>query len=418
MTSASPQGSQPDPTGNAGPLAGVRVVEWGRLVSGPFCGKVLGELGADVIKVEPPVKGDEGRAQGPFPDGIPHPERSGLFLFANLNKRGITLDVESVEGGQVLAHLLADADIFVENQPLSLINTLGLDYESLKGSYPGLVVTSISPYGRSGPYKGYSGADLTANAMSGLSFGTGHAHREPLTTPLHQASYLAGVGAAFASIVALLGRDLTGRGQLVDVAEAQVIGTLLTGYHLPTYIYRGVAGFRSGNRMRLGLFPNCVLPCRDGYICIDAPQMEQYRRFLDLLGEQGWMEDPRYRDRRAMSDQYPEEAEALIAPWFMERTKQEILEACLANRIPCVPVQTFDEVMADPQLNSRDFFSEVEHPEVGRLRYPGQPFRFSGSGPGPVRPAPRLGQHNHEVLGGELGISPATLESWSQNGTI
>ena len=402
----------------AGPLAGIRVIEWGNLVSAPFCGKVLGELGADVIKIEPPGMGDEGRARGPFPGGVPHPERSGLFLFANLNKRGITLNMESGEGRNILGRLLETADIFVENRPLAALEALELGYESLGAAYPHLVVTSISPYGRSGPYRHYQGTDLTANAMSGLSFGTGHPHREPLTTPLRQASYLAGVGAAFASIVALLGRDLTGRGQLVDVAEAQVIGTLLTGYHLPTYIYRGVAGFRSGNRMRLGLFPNCVLPCKDGYICIDAPQMEQYRRFLDLLGEQEWMETPRYRDRRAMSDQYPEEAEALIAPWFMERTKREILEACLADRIPCVPVQTFDEAMADPQLSSREFFENVAHPESGTYRYPGQPYRFSGSQTRLARPAPTLGQHNEEVLAGELGISSSDLERMSQDGII
>ena len=395
-------------------LNGVRVVEWSSLVSAPFCGKVLAELGAEVIKVEPPGVGEEGRYQGPFPDGNPHPERSGLFLFANLNKRGITLDLQSGEGRQLLERLLESADVFLENQPLALVEELGLDYESLKEQHPRLIVTSISPYGRSGPYRGYQGTDLTANAMSGLSFGTGHPHREPLTTPLHQASYLAGVGAAFASIVALLGRDLTGKGQAVDVAEAQVIGTLLTGYHLPTYIYRGVAGWRSGNRMRLGLFPNCVLPCKDGYICIDAPQIEQYRRFLDLLGEQDWMEDPRYRDRRAMSDQYPEEAESLIAPWFMERTKQEILEACLEHRIPCVPVQTFDEALTDPQLNARDYFQPMGHTEAGGYNYPGPPYRLSGTPARLMRSAPTLGQHNREVLGGELGLDASEIAKLEQ----
>ena len=375
-------------------------------------------MGADVIKIEPPERGDAGRATGPFPGGIPHPEQSGMFLFANLNKRGITLNVESPEGRHTLERLLETADIFVENQPQHLIDSLGLDFQSLEGPFPRLIVTSISPYGRSGPYRNYRGADLTANAMSGLSFGTGHPYREPLTTPLHQASYLAGVGAAFASIVALLGRDLSGQGQSVDVAEAQVIGTLLTGYHLPTYIYRGVAGFRSGNRMRLGLFPNCVLPCKDGYICIDAPQMEQYRRFLDLLGEQDWMNDPKYRDRRAMSDQYPEEAEALISPWFMERTKQEILQECLANRIPCVPVQTFEEALGDPQLTYRKFFAGVEHTPAGTFRYPGPPYRFSAANLLPIRPAPRLGQHNEEVLAGELGIARVDMERMSREGTI
>jgi crotonobetainyl-CoA:carnitine CoA-transferase CaiB-like acyl-CoA transferase len=314
--------------------------------------------------------------------------------------------------------LLESADIFLENQPLELLGETDLDYQSLKHRHPQLVITSISPYGRSGPYKKYRGYDLTANAVGGLSFGTGHPHREPLTIPLHQTSYLAGVGAAFASIVALLGRDLTGRGQLVDVAEAQVIATLLTGYHLPTYIYRGVAGWRSGNRMRLGLFPNCVLPCKNGYVCIDAPQLEQYQRFLELLGEQDWMQDPRYRDRRAMSDQYPEEAESLIAPWFMQRTGEEVLQACLENRIPCVPVKTFDEVIQDPQLNSRDYFREVHHPQAGDYRYPGPPYRLSQSPCKIVRPAPALGQHNGEILGGELGLDSQELEELARTGVI
>ena len=400
------------------PLAGIRVLEWGNLVSAPFCAKVLGELGADVIKIEPPGVGEGGRYRGPYPASGPDPERSGLFLFANLNKRGITLDPASADGRRLLDRLLATADIFLENQPLDVMEGLELDYAPLKDKFPTLVVTSISPYGRTGPYKHYQGTDLTANAMSGLSFGTGHLHREPLTTPLHQASYLAGVGAAFASLVALLGRDFNGRGQAVDVAEAQVIGTLLTGYHLPTFIYRGVAGFRSGNRMRLGLFPNCVLPCKDGYICIDAPQMEQYQRFLDLLGELDWMENPRYRDRRAMSDRYPEEAESLIAPWFMERTKGEILAACLANRIPCVPVQTFDEALKDPQLNARDYFQEVTHGTSGPLVYPGPPYRLQNTPARLVRAAPTLGQHNAEILCGELGLQPVELDRLKSKGVV
>ena len=393
-------------------------MEWGNLVSAPFCGKVLGELGADVIKIEPPGTGEEGRYRGPYPDSCQNPELSGLFLFANLNKRGVTLDPASAKGRDLLDKLLATADIFVENQSLDVTEGLALDYASLKDRFPGLVVTSISPYGRTGPYRSYQGTDLTANAMSGLSFGTGHLHREPLTTPLHQASYLAGVGAAFASLVALLGRDFNGRGQAVDVAEAQVIGTLLTGYHLPTYIYRGVAGFRSGNRMRLGLFPNCVLPCKDGYVCIDAPQMEQYQRFLDLLGEQDWMENPRYRDRRAMSDQYPAEAESLIAPWFMERTKAEILAACLTSRVPCVPVQTFDEALKDPQLNARDFFQRVEHSTTGSLSYPGPPYRLQDTPARVVRAAPTLGQHNLEVYCDELGLQQPDLERLKMEGVV
>ena len=197
---------------------------------------------------------------------------------------------------------------------------------------------------------------------------------------------------------------MTGVGQLVDVSESQVIGVLLTGYHLPTYIYRGVAGWRSGNRMRLGLFPNCVLPCKDGYICIDAPQMEQYQRFLDLLDDREWMENPRYRNRRAMSDEYPEEAESLIAPWFMQRTKEEILEICIENRIPCVPVKKFDEVMEDEQLIGRDFFEPIKEPDGQVFTHPGHPFRMSETPLDVKRPAPTLGQDNEDIFLGRLRL--------------
>ena len=387
----------------AGTLDGVRVVEWSNFITAPFCGKVLGELGADVIKIESPVYGDESRRHGPFPEQIPDKERSGLFLFANLNKRGVTLDPSSPSGRELLESLLETADIFLENQPLDLTESLGLDYGTLKSSFPGLIVTSITPYGRTGSYRDYNGCDLTSNAIGGMSFGTGYPDREPLTTPLNQASYLAGVGAAFASVAALLGRDITRKGQLVDVAEAQVVAVLLSGYHLPAYIYRGVAGWRSGNRMRLGLFPNCVLPCKDGYVCIDAPQLEQYQRFLALMGDQDWVNEPRYRDRRAMTEEYPEEAESLITPWFMEHTKEEILAICLENRIPCAPVRTFYEVLDDSHLGGREFFQGVMHPEAGTLKYPGHPYHFSDAPCRYIMPAPLLGQHNLDIFCGELG---------------
>ena len=376
------------------------------MVSAPFCAKVLADLGADVVKVEPP-DGDAARRAGPFPGGQPHHERSGLFLFANLGKRGVTLDSNEPDGVERLHGLLASADIFVENQPYSTLATAGIAAEQLRVRHTRLITVSLSPYGRAGDYREYAGYDLQVNALSGMSFGTGHPHREPLTTPDRQAGYLAGLGGAYAAIIALLARESNpagdeenAGGQYIDVSDSGVISTLLTGYHLPTFIYRGIAGSRSGNRMRLGLFPNCVLPCRDGYVCIDAPQLEQYQRFLNLLGDPDWTENPRYRDRRAMSDQYPEEAENLIAPWFMERDKAEILQLCLENRIPCAPVLTMDEALEMPHLHRRDWFVEFEHPEVGGYRYPGAPVRLHGSPGRIVRPAPLLGQHNADVLGG------------------
>ena len=406
------------------------------MVSAPFCAKVLAELGADVIKVEPP-SGDPARRRGPFPDDVFHPESSGLFLFANQGKRGITLDTGTDAGIGQLHRLLETADIFVENQPYGVLKQVGVSAKQLVERHPHLIAVSISPYGRTGDYKQYAGYDLQVNALSGMSFGTGHTHREPLTTPDQQAGFLAGVGGAYAAIVALLARDAGAAltptplpqgeglnanghpgGQYIDVADSGIIATLLTGYHLPTFIYRGIAGSRSGNRMRLGLFPNCVLPCRDGYVCIDAPQLEQYQRFLNLLGNPGWTEDPRYRDRRAMSDQYPEEAESLIAPWFKEHDKDEILQLCLENRIPCAPVLTMDEALESPQLLARHWFREVDHPLAGRLKYPGPAVRLHGSPLKATRLAPALGQHNDEVFKDRPTPSPCPLPSRERGATV
>ena len=402
---------------SVGPLDGVRVIEYTGFVTGPYCSKMLADLGASVIKVEP-TEGDESRRHGPFPGGVPDAERSGMFLFLNTNKRGISLDLKTATGRSVLMKLLESADIFVENQPPEASTRLGLDYASLKDAFPRLVVTSITPFGQTGPYRDFKGSDLTANAAGGLSFGTGYTHREPLTTPAYQASYMAGLTAALASAVALMNRDLTDRGQVVDVSESQVAAVLINGYHLPTYIYRGIAGWRSGNRITLGRFPNCVLPCRDGYIAIDCPQIEQYQRFLAMIGDPEWTQEPRYRDRRAMSEEYPEEAEALVTPWFMDHTKDEIMELCTENRIPCVPVRTMDEVMENTHLNERGFFQELEHPKAGTLKYAGAPYHFSQTPWLLLRPAPTLGQHNREVLCSELGYNQEDLVQLSRVGII
>ncbi len=400
-----------------GPLDGIRVVEYGGDVSGPFCGRTLADLGADVVKVEP-LDGDPARHHGPFPGDRPDGEHSGLYLFLNANKLGVTLDVTGACGRQVLKQLVAQADVFIDSYPSSSPTAPGLDYAALIDDNPGLIVTSLSPFGLTGPYRDYACYDINVSAAGGMSYGTGFPDREPLSLPLRQSSYLAGFAAALASAMALLSRGETGRGQVVEVSETEVSAVLLNGYHLPTYIYKGVPGRRWGNRMSLGLFPNCVLPASDGHICIDTPQLEQYQRFLQLLGEQPWSENPRYRNRRAMTEEYPEESEALIAPWFRERTKADIFELCRQNRVPCVPVKTIDEVISEPHLRQRGYWQERQQPGIGELTYPGPPYRFPRSPWRLARPAPRLGQHNQEVYCGRLGFSPGELTRLHQAGVV
>ena len=393
-----------------GPLAGVAVVEAADGIAGAFCSRSLADLGADVIKVEPP-SGDPLRSHGPFPNDEPHTEASGLFRFLNANKRSVTIDVASATGTSLFDRLLAAADVVVIQGGARA----QLDLDRIRERQSSLIATSITPFGETGPYRGYTAYDINVSAAGGLSYGTGFPDREPLTIPLQQNAYLSGFAAALATTMALEAHDRDGEGQLVDVAEAQVPAVLLNGYHLPTYIYKGIPGRRWGNRMSLGLFPNCVLPARDGHICIDAPQLAQYQRFLEVLGDQPWYDEPRFRNRRAMSEEYPEEAEALIAPWFAGRSKEEVFETTRARRVPCVPVRTIAEAVNDPHLVERRYWQTIGEDEA---LYPGAPYRLSKSPWRLGRSAPRLGEHNDEVLRGRLGLRRDQLTHLRRAGVV
>jgi CoA:oxalate CoA-transferase len=401
-----------------GPLPALRIVEYSTSIAAAASGKMLADLGAEVIKVEPPRSGDPARYHGPFPDDIPDPERSGLFLSLNTNKRGITLDAVLPTGGALLHGLLAEADVFLHNWSPAEAEALGLDYAHLRQRHAQLITVAVTPYGSSGPYANYRGADITSCAAGGVSVGTGFPNRPPLTLPLSLSAHFASVATAAAVLLASFGRDVTGRGQFVDVSETDVLAILLAGYGIPTYIYRGVTGIRAGRHMSLGLYPNAVFECQDGFMCIDCPQLVQWNRLLEVMGNPHWVDEPRYRDRRQVTEEYPQEVDALMAPWLMARGKAEIFAQTQAQRVPTGPVNTMKDVVEDPHLRHRGYFVTVERDDTGPLTYPGAPYRFSQTPWAIRRPAPRLGQHNEEIYGGRLGVSRAELLLLGRTGTI
>jgi crotonobetainyl-CoA:carnitine CoA-transferase CaiB-like acyl-CoA transferase len=401
-----------------GPLGGLSVIECSTTIAAAACGKILADLGADVLKVEPPMTGDPIRKHGPFPDDVPHPERSGLFLHLNTNKRGVTLDLTRPTGRDLLHRLLVEADVLLHNWAPVEAEALELPQESLRDQHPRLIVAAVTPYGSSGPYADYHGSDITACAAGGVSVGTGFPDRAPLTLPLSVGAHFSGVAAAAAVLMASFGRDITGKGQFVDVAEADVLATLLAGYGIPTYIYRGVTGIRAGRHMSLGLYPNAVFKCQDGFVCIDGPQLAQWQRLLELMGNPSWMHEPRYRDRRHITEQYPQEVDALMAPWLMAREKATIFAEMQEQRIPTGPVNTFQDVVEDAHLRQREYFVTVDRQDTGPLAYPGAPYRLSKTPWAIRRPAPHLGEHNDEIYGGRLGVSREELRRLGQMGMI
>jgi CoA:oxalate CoA-transferase len=402
-------------------LTGVKVLEYANFIAGPYCGKLLADLGAEVIKIEKPEVGDEARQYGPFPQDLPHPERSGLFLYLNTNKLSITLNVEAATGANIFKELLKESDIFIEDNPPAVMESLGLDYANLQKVNPGIIMVSITPFGQSGPYRDYKGYAINCSALGGQSVCAGEPGREPLTPPLSLGHYQSGAAGAVAALAALFARELTGKGQQADISEAQVWATLHTGNQVSAYVMHGLKRMRWGHRTP-GIYPYTILPCQDGYMSMIAIQGYQWKRFLELIGNgevpDWYANDPRFKDRREISLKYADEMDALLAPWLTSHTKEEIYKLCREKKIPFAPVRNTKEVVNDPHLKVREYFVEVEHPATGPLKYPGAPYKLSETPWKVDRPAPLLGEHNEEVYCQRLGYPKEELSKLRQGGII
>ena len=398
------------------PFAGLKVIEYGEYISAPYCTHLLAGLGADVIKVEK-AGGDEARVNGPFPQDIPHPEKSGLYLSLNANKKGVTLNLDKPQGKDVFKKLIANADVLVENNIRGCMAGLGLGYDVLKAINPKLVMVSITPFGQTGPYKDWKAYHINSCGAGGMSIGTGDPAREPLTMPLSQGGYEAGLSAATGILAALLAREKTGKGQFIDISEVEVWATTHAGQYVLTFLYRGITGIRRGTHGPQ-VYPCEIFPCKDGYVSLIAPQIEQWLRFVEVLGTPEWTKEPRYRNRRAMAEDYPDEVNALIIPWMMARTKEEIMKLCQDKRVPCVPIYDIAEVVNHRQIKAMDFFVELDHPEAGKLKYAKGPCTFEKTDWQWQTSAPLLGQDNEKVYCEQLGYTQKELAGLKKSGVI
>lgn len=399
-------------------LSGLRIVELGDFIAAPFCTKLLADLGADVIKVEKPLMGDWARQHGPFLGDIPDLETSGLFLNLNTNKLGVTLNLETATGRKILNDLLKQADVFVEDRPLRFVQEKGIGYDSLRETNPSLIVISITPFGRTGPYKDRNAYDISCTGFSAITCTVGYPDREPVVFPMSQGDYQAGICGAIATQLALFGRDKTGRGQSVDLAEVDCWATLHTGWGVQDFVSEGRVRQRTGHRAYRRPWPNCVLPCKDGYISLDTVQERQFRRLVEMIGSPAWALEERFKDREKVTEEYAEEADALFGEWLNVHTKEEIFALAREHRVPLAPVKTVDELVNDPHLQERQYFVDVSHPKAGTLKYPGAPYKLSRTPWEIRRPAPLLGEHNEAVLCGKLGYSRQDLAALRRAGVI
>jgi len=387
-----------------GALEGVKVLDLTHHIAGPWCTKLVADFGADVLKVERPA-GDPARSMPPFYHDEIDGEKSLLFLYLNTSKRGVTLNLKTQQGVQILKKLVAGADLLVENYSPRVMPSLGLDYETLRGLNPALVMVSISNFGQTGPYRDYRATDIVEYALGGLMYIFGHYNREPLKHAHQQAQFKAGTNAASAALMALYHQRATGQGQHVDVSIQESIASGLRDV-VNNYTYTGAVRRRqpnhSGDLTRLRA-------TSDGYI-LPNPGIgarDNWQAVVDFL------EVPELADEKFSSASArlinAEELGKLLDDYFSTQKKADIFHAAHQRRFIYGVIQSPEEVLTDPQFQARGYFVNIEHPVVGTVTYPGPPFLMTGTPWQARSPAPTLGQHNQEVLGGLLSYSDGDL---------
>lgn len=404
--------SQKNDIGKQGALFDLKVIDLGRYIAGPYCASLLAGLGAEVIKVERPGSGDGARMMGPFPNDEPDLEKSGLFHYLNLGKKSVTLNLKSEAGREAFKKIVAESDVLIENFEPRVMSSLGLDYEILKDINPSLIMTSITNFGQTGPYRDYRAYEITLSAIGGVQAEIGEPDREPLKLGGQQLQFQAGLTAAFATVSAVFGRDLGGSGQHIDLAIAE-IAAILKGYPVTEFQFAGHNRLRNGMRplnfnpkadsRQPGIYPIAILPCQDGYVCVDAEMEEQFRWLCIMIGQPELANDPRFRSSGQRS-KHADELDSILVDYLKTKTQREVFEEGADFRVPIGILNDMEKLFYDPQHRARSFFIEVDHPRLGRLEYPGHPFIMSET-PWQVSRAPLLGEHNREILIERFGYS-------------
>lgn len=400
--------------------------------SGVFCGRILADLGADVIKIEPPG-GDAMRGIGPFYHDIPHPEKSLYWFTFNTSKRGITLDITKPEGREIFKKLVASADFVIECFPPGVMESLGLGYDDLNRINPRIILTSITPYGQSGPYAQYKTSDITALAMGGLMYLMGDPDRPPVRVSAQQAYAQSGAQAAVGAMVAHYHRETTGEGQHVDVSMQEAISNTLDttqqAWNLQQLIFK-----RTGCSRALGdRVVRAIYPCKDGYMACWSPND------LKILAQ--WVEDAGFSDEarelallidvweqveggklslsQALTQEELNRFQELRMPFLKAHTKAQLYQKAVDNHFGWVPVQTPKDLVEYSQLKARNYFVGVSHPELGdTITYPGAPYKLSQTPWRIKNRAPLIGEHNQEIYQGELGLSQDDINALNQADVI
>jgi len=398
----------------ARPLEGIRVVDYSHFLAGPYVGRCLAALGAEVIKVERPGSGDAGRQHATILDD----QQSAYFLQLNMGKRGVSVDMKDPRGKAFMQRLCDSADVFIENYRPGALDKLGLGYAALSERNPGLVYCSISAYGHTGPEAHRAGFGLIAEAKSGIMQMIGNPGEPPPLMRISLGDMYTGIHAVAAINAALFGRVKSGRGQHIDMALYDTLVSMHE-YAVQCYTMQGVVPEQTGHDMPTSTLYG-VFRASDGDLVIAAQVDDSWKRFSAIVeqhgGPAGFGADARFHDLNGRNANR-EAILAIVKPWVARRPVADVLALLDSVDVPCAKVQRIDEVVRDPQIVARGMVIEQEHPRFGTLRLPNLPFRFSDCDTSIREVGPDLGQHNAEVAQA-LGFSAAEIDAMQTDGVL
>lgn len=400
----------------AGPLATIRVVEVGEMVSAPYAAKLLADLGAEVIKIERPAIGDRARTRGPFAGGAAHPEKSGLFIYLNTNKRGVTIDISSPRGLSIVDQLIGRADVLINNLTPAEMDRMGFQFERFHRVNPKLVMTTVAPYGLSGPRCDWRAEDLTLWSDGGACYLNGARDRPdlpPLKAYGYQAGYQGGAHAAAATMGALFGVARGAGGQHVEVSVQESVAAIIEMANT-FWPYMGLVLTRYGAKP---VQPLDSFVCRDGWIFACCVEEHQWHNFVEVMGNPPWASEELFNERFKRAANY-DALRPMLAEWIGKQTVQDLYQKAQARRVPFAPISSLADLVNSDHLRARGFFVDLSHPQAGAFKYPGAPYKLSRTPWEIRRPAPGLGQHNSEILSGELGMDARGIEALRRDAVI
>ena len=391
-------------------LAGIRVLELGNFIAGPLCGMLLADMGADVIKVEPPKAGDMMRASPPVING-----ESLVFTTINRNKRSIALDLKKPGAREVLLKMAATADVWLENYRPGVLESLGLGPEDVKAANPKIAYVSVSGFGQTGPYRRRAAVNLIIEAASGALSVTGEPGEIPMRPGLQTADVFGAMFATYAVLTALLGAARHGEGRVADVSlvEASIAAAM---FETAEYLNMGTVPQALGRGHRLTA-PYTIFKTRDGkYVATGAPNNELFRKLLTALGMERHLNDERFATYSLRKD-HEHEVTGIVAEAILRLDAGPLEDLLVEAGVPCSRVNDYAEVFNNPQAATRDLVEEIEHPKLGRQRLARNPVLFDHDGPTITRPAPVLGQHSQTLLA-EYGYGAAEIEALITAGVV